>query len=110
MRYYSEVLNKILDSPEACTQAEHAAKVEAARQQEERAKAEAAAKEKREKEAAERKAAAAEVEAARKAMVDAQRAYAKVLDEFVKKYGSYHYTTSSVKDIPLLFDFISDWI
>lgn len=68
-------------------------------------------KEKQEKErielaakTAERKADADQVEAARKAMVEAQNAYRKEIENFCKKWKSYHFSTSDVKEIPILFN------
>lgn len=63
-------------------------------------------KEKYEKErkAAARKEAADKVEAARKAMNEAQSNYKKELEAFCKEYGSYHYSTNNIKDIPTLFN------
>ena len=67
-------------------------------------KAAAEAKAKKEQEAAERKAAAAELEEARKVMVAAQKHYSELLEAFIGKYKSYHYTTNSIEDIPTLFN------
>lgn len=93
MRYYSDVTKKFYDTSNACIKAEEDALT-------------AQAKEKQEKEklAAERKNRAAEVEEARKNMVAAQNKYKEVLEAFVKKYGSYHYSTTDAKDVPTLFD------
>lgn len=66
-------------------------------------------KEKREKEAAERKEMANAVEDARKAMVAAQKVYKEKLEAFCKKYHSYHYSSTSIDDIPTLFDSIFSW-
>lgn len=104
MKIYSEKLNKLFNTVEECEKAEHQAAVTEARAKEEKERAEAEAKAKKEKEAAERKAAAAELDEARKAMVAAQKHYAELLDNFIKKYKSYHYTTNSIADIPTLFD------
>lgn len=61
-------------------------------------------KEKKEALVAERKAMADQVEAARKEMVKAQKAYQEALNAFVKKYHTYHFSTSDPTDIPTLFD------
>jgi len=69
----------------------------------------ALAKEKKEKELAERKAAATQVETARKAYLEAQKAYRKTLEEFCGKYGTYHYSTNSADEIPSLFDWFGNF-
>lgn len=79
MKYYSEVTKNIYDSAEACTKAEFEAKEK-----------ENLAKIKKEREANERKAAADKVETARKAYVEANKAYKTALKEFCDKYGVYH--------------------
>ncbi len=104
MKYYSEKLNRLFDDIETCQKAEFDAKEAENREKIRKERAEAEAKAKKEKEAAERKAAAAELDEARKAMVAAQKHYAELLDNFIKKYKSYHYTTNSLADIPTLFD------
>lgn len=93
MKYYSDVLNKMFDNANDCLTAEreHAAKQEKEEYEKKRV-------------AAERKAAADKVEAARKAMNEAQSAYKKELEGFCKKYGSYHYSSRDVSDIPTLFN------
>ena len=93
MRYYSDVLNKIYDNANDCLAAEreHAVKQEKEEYEKKR-------------QAAERKAAADKVDAARKAMNEAQSAYKKELEAFCKKYGSYHYSSKNIDDIPTLFN------
>lgn len=105
VKYYSERTGKFFDTVEACEKAEFEAKEAENREKILKERELALAKENKEKEAAERKAKAAEVEAARKAMVEAQKVYRDKLDEFVKRYHSYHYTTTNVDDIPTLFNF-----
>ena len=104
MKYYSERTGKFFDTAEACEKAEFEAKEAENREKILKERELAVAKEKKEKEATERKALAAEVEAARKTMLEAQRAYRDKLDEFVKRYRSYHYTTTNVDEIPTLFN------
>lgn len=101
MKYYGERTKKLYDSVEACEKAEFAAK-----EQENLAKIKVE-REKAEKErlAAERKSRAAKIEELRKAMVSAQHQYREAIEQFTKDYGSYHYTSHSVDDIPTLFDF-----
>lgn len=103
MKYFSEVTSKYYDTAEACLAAEKDA-CEAAEKEKQRKEAELAArKEKQEKVLAERKEAAAALEAARKEMVAAQKKYAELMDDFLKRFHSYHYTTTSLEDIPTLF-------
>lgn len=93
MKYYSDVLNKMFDNANDCLAAER--EVIAKQEKEEYEK---------KRQAAERKAAADKVEAARKVMNEAQSAYKKELESFCKKYGSYHYSSKDVSDIPTLFN------
>lgn len=104
MKYFSEKLNKVFDTAEACEKAEFLAK-----EQENREKILAerkAAEEKAKKEAAiaERKADATRVEEKRKALIKAEHEFREEIDNFVKKHGSYHWTSNSAEDIPTLFD------
>ena len=61
-------------------------------------------KAKKEAEVAERKAMAAEVTEALKAMYEAQKVYREKLEAFCKKYGTFHFSTDGIKNIPTLFD------
>lgn len=108
MKIYSEQLNKFYDTVAECEKAEadYKATVEAARIEQER-KAELAKKEKEQK-MAKRKEAAAKVDAARKAYLEAQHVYREQLEEFVKIYGTYHYSTDNVEEIPSLFDWFGN--
>ena len=117
MKFYSEKLNKLFDSAEACQQAEFRAKEEENRQRILAERKAAEEKEKKEKEAADRKAMAAEIEKARITMLEvqknckeqidaAQKDYRNKIDAFVKQYGSYHWSSNSADDIPTLFDII----
>ena len=85
MKYYSETLKKVFDTPEDLQKAEAA---------HDKARAAEVAKQK------ERKARADEVSNARKAVVEAQKKYDDLLNKFVKDYGSYHatYTDSDMSD------------
>ena len=65
-------------------------------------------KQKKEQELAERKACAEKVEVARKAYLEAQKAYKKELEAFCGKYGTYHYSTTSAEEIPSLFDWFNN--
>ena len=115
MKFYSEKLNKLFDSEELCVKAEKEAIQAENRERVLRERKAAEEKEKKEKEAAERKAMAAEIEEARKTMLkvqknckeqidEAQKDYRNKINAFVKKYGSYHWSSNSADDVPTLFD------
>lgn len=93
MKYWNEYEQKFYENANDCLEAER--KFQAKQEKEEYEK---------KRQAAERKAAADKVEAARKAMNEAQSAYKKELEGFCKKYGSYHYSSRDVSDIPTLFN------
>lgn len=97
MKFYNEYLKRFYDTQEECVTAEQQYLAE---------QAEKEAKEKQKRE--ERAVAAKRVEAAQKAMNEAQSAYRKELEEFCKKYGTYHYSTNSFDNIPHLFSTIFD--
>lgn len=98
MKYYSEVLKKFFDDPEECQIAEK--EVEEARRK---------AQEEKEKLLAERKERADKVEEARKTMIEAQKEFKRVLNEFVVDYGTYHYSTSNADEALGVFDAF-DWL
>ena len=100
MKYYSEKTKKLYDTVELLNQAEFELK-EAENREKIRKEREARRKSEL---ADQRKARAAEVEEARKTMVAAQKAYREKLEAFIKDYNSYHYTSTSIDDIPTLFD------
>ena len=104
MKYYSEKLKRFYDTADACQKAEFEAKEQENRDKILAERKAAELKEKKEKEAAERKQMAGEVELARQEMVKAQKAYKEKVDAFVKKYHTYHFSTTKVDDIPTLFD------
>lgn len=108
MKYYSEKLEKVFDTPEALEDAEFKAKEEENLAKIKAERAAAQAKEEKEKKAAERKQMAGEIEEARQAMVKAQKEYREKIDAFVKKYHTYHYSTSDVNEIPTLFSSLFD--
>lgn len=92
MKYFSEKLNKLFETAEACAEAEEA---------HDKAIAEAEAKKKALTEArAER---AKEIDRLYEEMIKAQKTHAKAVNDFVKDYGSYHKTYRSFEDWP--FDF-----
>ena len=95
MKYYSEVTKKVYDTEEALKEAE-------VKEEEKLAKV------KLEKE--ERATAAKEVEEAFKKANEAYKEARQKMDEFVKKYGSFHYsvTSSEVPATKSLFDYLFD--
>ena len=109
MKFYSDVTKQFYDTEKACLEAEFKVKEEQNREKIRRERAEREAKEKQEKLSAERKARAAEVEEARKAMVTAQKKYQEVLEAFVRDYKTYHFSSTSLEDVPVLFSTFFDW-
>lgn len=94
MKFYSESLNKMFDSADACAEAEST---------HEKAMAEAEAKKKAL--ADERANRAKEVEEAYKTAVDAKQNYDAKLREFLRDYGSFHFTyRSSENPFSTFFD------
>lgn len=111
VKYYSERTKKFYDTAAECERAEFEAKEAENREKIRKEREIAYQKELREKKeaeekvkAAERKADAEKVEAARKAMVEAQNKYREEIENFCKKWKSYHFSTSDVKEIPTLFN------
>jgi ribosomal protein L13 len=109
IKIYSDKTQKFYNSVEEANKAEFEAKEAENREKIRKEREAAVVKEKKEKEAAERKAMAAEVEEARKAMVAAQKAYREAIEKFVKRFGTYHYSTRNFEDVPTLFD-VFDWL
>lgn len=103
IRYFSDKTNQCYDTMEAANKAEFEAKEKENLEKVKREREERERKEQREKAAAERKAMAEKVEAARKEMVAAQKNYRDAVDAFVKAYGTYHFSSSKIEDIPTLF-------
>lgn len=104
MQYYSNITKQLYDTPEECEKAE--AKVVKAREDKKLAE---------QKKSEERKVRAKAIEDAYQEFTDAQKiasekrkAYQKLLDEFVKDYGSYHATIRSdyTPFEDLFFDFL----
>lgn len=81
MKFYSEMLKKFYDTQSDCETAEKVAI-------EEKAKAEAKSKALSEQRATRAK----EVENAYKSLIDARNTYNKLLRDFCKDYGSYHFS------------------
>ena len=97
MKFYSENLKKLFDSAEDCAKAE----AEAKKVEEEKRIAE-------QKKAESRKARAKEVEDALKAATEARANYEKLLRDFCKDYGSFHYSFNSDNGFNF-FDFLNLW-
>lgn len=108
LKYYSDRTNKFYNSAEEANRAEFELKEQENREKIQKEREAALAKEKKEKALAERKAAAEKVDAARKAMTEAQKAYREELENFIDKYGTYHYSTSNPDEIPNLFDWVGN--
>ena len=108
VKIYSDKTNKFYNTVEEANRAEFELKEKENLEKIKKEREEALAKEKKEKAAAERKEAAVKVDAARKAYLEAQKAYREELEGFCKKYGTYHYSTNSAEDVPSLFDFFGN--
>ena len=107
MKYYSEKLNKVFNTERECMDAEFKAKEQENLEKIAKEKALREEKEKKEALAAERKEMAEKVETARKAYLEAQKAYRTELEAFCKKYGTYHFSLNNLEDIPHLFDVLN---
>lgn len=108
MKYWSEKLQKLYDSAEACQKEEFEAKEKENRERAQKEREARLKKEKEEKLTVERKARAAEVEEARKTMVAAQHKYRELLEAFTEDYGTFHLSLTgedAKRAIPTLFDF-----
>ncbi len=121
IKIYSDKTNKFYSSIEDANKAEFELKEIENRQKILAERKAAEEKAQKEKEAAERKAMAADIEAARKNMLEvqknckeqidaAQKVYRDKVDAFVKKYGSYHWSSNSADDIPSLFDIFNPFL
>ena len=108
VKIYSDKTNKFYNTVEEANRAEFELKEKENREKIQKEREEALAKEKKEKAMAERKEAAVKVDAARKAYLEAQKAYREELEGFCKKYGTYHYSTNGAEDVPSLFDFFGN--
>ena len=109
VKIYSDKTNEFYNTVEEANEAEFKLKEKENLERIEKERAERELKEKKEKEQAERKAMAAEVDEARKAYLEAQKAYREKLEGFCKKYGTYHYTVENGDEIPSLFDIFGNF-
>ncbi len=107
IKVYSDKTQKFYNTVEEANRAEFELKEQENREKIRKEREAAEAKAKKEQEAVERKAAAEKVEAARKAMVAAQRNYRDELNNFIKAYGTYHFSSNNVDDFPHLFDVLN---
>ena len=106
MKFYSELTQKVYDTEAECKRAEKEfkeAQAAKSRAEEEKRLAE---KKKQEERAVEAKV----VEQKREAMIHAQKEYREAIDAFVKKHGSYHFSTNSAEKIPYLFGTLFDFL
>lgn len=108
VKIYSDKTNQFYGTIEEANRAEFELKEKENLEKIEKERKEREAKEKKEKAVAERKALAAEVDSARKAYLEAQKAYREKLEGFCSKYGTYHYTVENGEEIPSLFDFFGN--
>ena len=108
IKVYSDKTNKFYNTVEEANRAEFELKEKENLEKIRKEREEALAKEKKEKAMAERKAAAEKVDTARKAYLEAQKAYRTELEGFCKQYGTYHYSTNNADEVPSLFDFFGN--
>ena len=108
IKIYSDKTQKFYNSVEEANHAEFELKEKENREKIQKEREPALAKEKKEKALAERKTAAEKVETARKAYIEAQKAYRTELENFCKQYGTYHYSTNNADEIPSLFDWLNN--
>ena len=92
MKYYSETLKKLFDSEDEAFEAEKTAEKEAS---EKKAMVEIRKKQRSED--------AKEVEEALKKLKQAEDEYHEKLNDFIKKYGYFHYSSNDTKDFPSIF-------
>ena len=99
MKYYSEEMKRFFDTEEECMTAEAAYEEELEKAR--KAKAEAAER---------RKARAQEVELARDEFIKARDNFNKVLNDFCKEYGSYHFSINETQSPSGFFKSLMDLI
>ena len=106
MKYYSELTQKVYDTEKDCAKAEKEFKEAQAAKL--RAEEEKRLVEKKKQE--ERAADAKVVEQKFEEMFRVQKECREVVDAFVKKHGSYHFSTNSTEKIPYLFGTLFDFL
>ena len=104
MKYYSDVTDKVYTTEQELVDAELAF----AKAQAEKEEAAKKAKEAEEAKKAQRKQRADEIETARKEMVEAQKKYQQLINDFVRDYHSYHFSATEYDNLPTLFTSIFD--
>lgn len=104
IKIYSDKTGKFYNTVDEANRAEFELKEKENLAKIQKEKEERELKEKKEKETALRKEAAMKVDAARKAYLEAQKAYHKELESFCKTYGTYHYSIDNADEVPSLFD------
>ena len=109
IKIYSDKTNKFYNSVDEANQAEFELKEKENLEKIQKEREARELKEQKEKAIAERKGLASKVDAARKTYLEAQKAYRTELENFCKKYGTYHYTVENGEEIPNLFDFIGNF-
>ena len=108
IKIYSDKTQRFYNSVEEANRAELELKEKENLEKIKKERELALAKEQKEKALAERKEAAAKVDSARKAYQEAQKAYRAELEDFCKKYGTYHYSTNNADEVPSLFDWFNN--
>ena len=99
MKYFSDLTGKIYNTEAECMKAEQAFNFEL--EQKKKAEEEKRLAEKKKQEA--RANDAKVVENKREIMIQAQNDYRAAVEAFVKKHGSYHFSTNSADGLPHLF-------
>lgn len=94
MKYFSEKLNKVFESEKECVEAEN--KFELAKQEKE---------EKEKRLTQERKERAREIEEQYKKIMDDRKEYRRLVDDFIRDYGSFHCTFKSSEPVFSDMDF-----
>ena len=94
MKYFSEKLNKVFESEKECEEAEN--KFELAKQEKE---------EKEKRLTQERKERAHEIEEQYKKIMDDRKEYRRLVDDFIRDYGSFHCTFKSSEPVFSDMDF-----
>lgn len=99
MKYYSDLTKKVYDTERDCLNAEELFYEEEAARRKAAEEKKLAEKKKQEERANDAKV----VENKREIMIQAQNDYRAAVEAFVKKHGSYHFSTNSADGLPHLF-------
>jgi hypothetical protein len=106
MKYFSDLTGKIYNTEAECMKAEQAFNFELEQKKKAEEEKRLAEKKKQEERAADAKV----VEQKREAMIQAQNDYRAAVEAFVKKHGSYHFSTNSADGLPHLFTSFFDFL